>query len=71
MDRALIRLKESEPKQAEACQAMINFFNKYDDNISDAELAGILGVGLSQVKKLKFNARKSLRHILSEEDWYW
>lgn len=71
IDNALNRLAELEQKQAEACQIIVDFFRKYEDNIKDSELAALLNVPVNSIKKLKFNARKNLREIMNEEDWYW
>lgn len=71
IDYALNKLAELDQKQAEACQIIVGFFRKYEDNIKDSELAALLNVPVNTIKKLKFNARKNLREIMNEEDWYW
>lgn len=71
VDNALVELNKKSPEQAEVCQLMIDFFRKYDRNLTDQEISEILEIPVNTVKTRKYRARQNLKEIINEEDWYW
>ena len=68
---ALDTLEKESPEQAEIYKLMIDFFQKYDKNLSDKEIADTLDIPLNTVKTRKFRARQRLRELIDENEWYW